>query len=70
MFLRAFFNNFRESDFDFKSLSMLIMSHISGSKMAIWITVDIVSRLVSPSGVKVKLILYDVTTAIIALLVG
>ena len=38
--------------------------------MAFWITFDIVSRLVSPSGVKVKLIPYDVTTAIIALLVG
>ena len=38
--------------------------------MAISITFDIVSRLVSPSGVKVKLILYDGTTAINAVLVG
>ena len=30
-FLLVFFNNFREPDFDFKSLWMLIMSHISGS---------------------------------------
>ena len=30
-FLLAFVKSFREPDFDFKSLSMLIMSHISGS---------------------------------------
>ena len=38
--------------------------------MAIYITFDTVSRLVSPSSVKVKSIPYDVTTATVALPVG